>query len=86
MNIIVRYNYVIGENEIPQTLLLIGSKSAEELVHDYFKDFFFSRTVCEKKAELYWKSDYTEAVNINGWSEVPDGDYAVLRKYLEEGV
>lgn len=84
MNIIVYYDYVIGENEIPQKLLLRGNKPPEELIHEYFSEFWADGTQCEEKAKLYWNRDYTEAIQIGDFRVVPDEDYAVLKKYIGE--
>jgi len=65
-NIIVYFDRVIGEHEIPQVALISGRKPPEELVHEYFSDFFVYGTKCEEKAGCYYSRDGAEAVIING--------------------
>lgn len=83
--LVVRYHFIVGDCEVPKEVLLSGDGLPEDLVHEYFSDFF-EKTVVEEKASLYWSADGSQAVEVDGWTEVPEGDYAVLRKYLGEGV
>lgn len=80
----VTYTVRYGEDEaLGHTLIPLGpEKSAEDAVHNYFYDFFFDGTRCEKKAVEYWRADECAVLKVSTWRKVPPHEFAVLRKYL----
>jgi len=81
--ILVRYTGISGEAEFACSVLIpyAGDVPAEKAVRDYFSDFFSEGT--EREDYFYYVSKGGgQAVKIDGWSIVPQADYAVLEKYL----
>jgi len=81
--ILVRYTGISGEAEFACSKLIpfTGDVPAEEVVHNYFSDFFCNGTV-QEDSFTYYSADYCQAVKIEGWTVVPYADYAVFRKYI----
>ena len=81
--IFVRYTGISGEAEFACSVLIpyAGNVPVEKAVRDYFSDFFGEGTKREDYF-LYVSQDGCRAVKIDGWSIVPQADYAVLKKYV----
>lgn len=81
--LLVKYNYISGEDETCCEVLIQGKGSARNTIHKKFKRFW-SDTDVEEKRRLYVNSKGYPAVKITGWDFVPDDDWNVLKKYLTE--
>lgn len=81
--VLVRYDYVVGEQEVPKQVLLdLNGRGPEETIHEYFKDFWGPDTRVEEKGGYYAERCWQAAVSIQGWQEVPPKDLEVLREYI----
>jgi len=81
--ILVRYTGISGEAEFACSVLIpyTGDAPAEEVVRNYFSDFFCDGTIQEDNC-VYYSADGCRAVRVQGWIVVPPADYAVLAKYI----
>ncbi len=81
--ILVRYTGISGEAEFVCSVLIpyTGDVPAEEVVRNYFSDFFCDGTIQEDNC-VYYSADGCRAVRVQDWIVVPPADYAVLAKYI----
>ena len=81
--IIVRYDFISGEDSTCAEVLISGSGNIRDIIHNKFMEFFVA-TKCEKKYKTYQSGVSDPYIQIKGWEVVPGKDWKVLKKYLIE--